>query len=74
MDHLLDNMAFDLAAVRVTGDDELLGYANRVSATVALMLAPLLGSWTARPSSASSITLIAQRLDTVLPRCDPRQG
>jgi len=42
-DYLLDGMESDLGVVRLADDDELLRYAYRVSATVGLMLAPLLG-------------------------------
>jgi phytoene synthase len=41
--HLLDGMERDLADVRIPDDDDLLRYADRVSAAVGLMLAPLLG-------------------------------
>jgi phytoene synthase len=40
---LLDGVASDLGVVRVADDDELLRYAYRVSSSVGLMLAPLLG-------------------------------
>lgn len=42
-DHLLDGMESDLGVVRLADDDELLRYAYRVSSSVGLMLAPLLG-------------------------------
>lgn len=42
-EHLLDGMELDLAPVRIGDDDTLLRYAYRVSASVGLMLAPLLG-------------------------------
>jgi phytoene synthase len=42
-DHLLDGMESDLGEVRVADDDSLLRYAYRVSSSVGLMLAPLLG-------------------------------
>ncbi len=44
LDSLLDGMESDLGPVRVATDEELLRYAYRVSATVGLMLAPLLGA------------------------------
>lgn len=40
---LLDGMESDLGAVRIADDEALLRYAYRVSASVGLMLAPLLG-------------------------------
>jgi phytoene synthase len=42
-DYLLDGMEYDLGVVRVADDEELLRYAYRVSSSVGLMLAPLLG-------------------------------
>lgn len=43
LEHLLDGMEADLGSVRIADDGELLRYAYRVSSSVGLMLAPLLG-------------------------------
>jgi phytoene synthase len=63
---LLDGMEADLGLVRVPDDDALLRYAYRVSASVGLMLTPLLG-WPAGEAERHVIDLgLALQLSNIL--------
>jgi len=66
LDPLLDGMASDLGPVRVADDAALLRYAYRVSASVGLLLAPLLGVRDAAAEHRVVDLGLALRLSNVL--------